>query len=144
MIPGQGPARAFQSIRRPSNDQQSRNRPATADHAPRALFGPKQWPIKDSYAVHQQLLDWGLIKTGEFGFQTSELGMELGVEEWTDFVGHHELSEIPHRLAEVGLLTQEQADDIIFNRWEDGGEKLEDILPPVLRRVYRAAYGSLS
>jgi hypothetical protein len=108
------------------------------------LFGPKRWPIDDNHAVHQQLLDWGLIEHGEFGFQSSALGVELGVNEWTDFVGHHELSEIPHRLADCGLLTEEEADHIIFNRWESDGEKLEDILPPVLRRAYRAMYGSVS
>jgi hypothetical protein len=102
------------------------------------LFGSKPWPIDNNHAVHQQLLDWGLIEYVENGFRTSALGVELGVDEWTDFVGHHELSEIPHRLAECGLLTEEEADDIIFNRWEDGDEKLEDILPPILRRVYRA------
>ena len=103
------------------------------------LFGPKPWPIDNNHAVHQQLLDWGLIEpVNETDFHASALGVELGVDEWTDFVGHHELSEIPHRLAECGLITEEEADHILFERWEAGGEKLEDILPPLLRRVYQA------
>jgi hypothetical protein len=102
------------------------------------LFGPKPWPIDDNHAVHQQLVDWGLIKMQGDNIHYTRLGLELDVRAWTMFVGHHEPSEIPHHLSDRGLITEQEADDIIFNRWEDGDEKLEDILPPILRRVYRA------
>ena len=52
-------------------------------------------------------------------------------------MGHHELSEIPDILAGMQLITQAEADDVILDRWEAGGERLEEILPPILRRVYR-------
>ena len=123
------------------------------------LFGAKPWPIDDNAAVHQQLLDWGLIeeleitigtsaefverpkssdsKKDEICFRITELGSELSVNYWTLFMGHHELSEIPDLLVEYGLLTQEEANHTIFDRWERD-ERLEDILPPILRRLYRA------
>jgi hypothetical protein len=102
------------------------------------LFGAEPWPIENNAAVHQQLLDWGLIvEIDNDGTTTATaLGIELDVRLWTAFVGHHTASEIPEILVENGLLTQEEADHIIFNRWERDGEKLEDVLPPILRRVY--------
>jgi hypothetical protein len=102
------------------------------------LFGSKPWPIDDNHAVHQRLLDWGLIEMQGDNIHTTKLGLELDVCAWTMFVGHHEPAEIPHYLSDSGLITEQEADDIIFNRWEGGDEKLEDILPPILRRVYRA------
>ena len=103
------------------------------------LFGPKPWPIDNDHAVHEQLLSWGLIEMRGDDIHTTPLGLELSVDSWTLFVGHHEISEIPHILSDGGELPEQETDDyIIFNRWESGGEKLEDILPPILRRVYRA------
>jgi hypothetical protein len=102
------------------------------------LFGDKPWPVDNNDEVHQQLLDWGLIVYDEIGFCSTPLGVELDVDFWQLLTGHHELSEIPHHLAECGLITQEEADGVIFDRWERDGEKLESILPPILRRVYRA------
>jgi hypothetical protein len=37
-----------------------------------------------------------------------------------------------------GLLTREEADHILFDQWERADGKHEDILPPILQRVYRA------
>ena len=125
------------------------------------LFGNKPWPIDDNATVHQKLIAWGLqeeceitinatgeiverpkspdfLKKGDICFHTTALGCELDVDWWAMLMGHHELAEIPHDLADDGLLTKEEADHIIFDRWERDGEKLEDILPPILRRLYRA------
>ena len=104
------------------------------------LFGDKPWPIDNNAAVHQQMLDWGLVKkiddTGSY--TTTALGRELSVDYWTAFMGHHELSEIPDILAEMRMITRDEADHIIFDRWERDGEKVENILPPILRRLFRA------
>ena len=129
------------------------------------LFGTKPWPmpIDDNFAIHQKLLDWGLqeefeitiggtgeiverpkspaSKKGDVCFRATALGRELSVDLWTAFVGHHELSEIPDMLAEMQLITKEEADRIV-DRWERDGERLEDILPPILRRVYRDEAGA--
>jgi hypothetical protein len=104
------------------------------------LFGTKPWPIDDNFAVHQQMLDWGLkVEIDNDGScTTTALGRELDVNLLEAFMGHHELSEIPEILVEYGLLTKEEAYHIIFDRWERDGEELEDILPSILRRVYRA------
>jgi hypothetical protein len=104
------------------------------------LFGTKAWPmsIDDNFAIHQKLLDWQLIEViDEAGsFTTTALGRELAVGWWSAFVGHSELSEIPDTLAEMELITKAEADRII-NRWEHDGERLEDVLPAVLRKAYR-------
>ena len=124
------------------------------------LFGDKEWPIDDNFAVHQQLLDWGLqeevemtigatgeiverlkspaSKKSEICIHTTALGRELCVDLWTAFTGHHEPSEIPDILVEHGFITADEAEHIILERWERDGEALEEILPPILRRVYRA------
>jgi hypothetical protein len=106
------------------------------------LFNPaKPWPIDNNFALHRQLLAWGLVEEtgdGRGTFRTTALGHELAVDYWSVFVGHHALSEIPDKLCDFGLLTRAETDDIIFERWEEGGERLEDILPPILRRLYRA------
>jgi hypothetical protein len=105
------------------------------------LFGTKPWPttIHDNLAIHQQLLDWGLIVEidKEGTYKTTALGREFSVDHWSLFMGYHELSEIPDLLVECGLLTMEEANHIIFDRWERDGEELEVVLPPILRRVYR-------
>jgi hypothetical protein len=109
------------------------------------LFGPKPWPVSDHNTVHEQLLGWGLIEySNATDFHSSALGAELDVHMWTMLIGHHELGEIPHYLADRGLISQEQADHIVFQQWEEDGERLEDILSPILRRVYRAMHGSVS
>ena len=101
------------------------------------LFGDKPWPIDNNDEVHRKLVEWGLIEyVNETDFHASALGVELSVDYWTMFMGHHELAEIPDMLVECGLLTREEADHIIFDRWERDDEKLEDILPPILRRAY--------
>jgi hypothetical protein len=104
------------------------------------LFGDKRWPTTrdDDLAIHQQLLAWGLIEEQDGTTHMTALGVELCVDYWSTFMGHHELSEIPDMLVERGLLTMEEADHIILDRWERDDEKLEDILPPILRRAYRA------
>jgi hypothetical protein len=102
------------------------------------LFGPKPWPIDNNHAVGQRLVDWGLIEMrGDRICRTTKLGLELNVDAWTMFTGHHEPAEIPHYLSDRGLITEQEADDIMSRHWDDG-ERLEDLLPPVLRRVYRA------
>src|SRR5207247_9048192 len=82
------------------------------------LFGAKGWPIDDNAAVHQQLIDWGLIEMQEDNIHTTALGAELSVDYWSMFMGHHELSEIPDLLVEYGLLAKEDANHIIFDVWE--------------------------
>jgi hypothetical protein len=103
------------------------------------LFGPGPWPMDKhtNEVVHQRLLDWGLIKHAEFGFRPTLLGFELDVCDWTMFVGHHEPSEIPEHFSYGGYITEREADAIMSRYWDDD-EKLEDMLPPVLRRLYRA------
>jgi hypothetical protein len=123
------------------------------------LFGDKPWPIDNNAAVHQQLLDWGLVeeceitisatgeiverpkspdsKKGDICFHTTALGRELDVDRWIMLMGHHEPAEIPDILVQMGALTKEEADHIVLDRWERDGEKLEDVLPPILRRLYR-------
>ena len=125
------------------------------------LFGGKPWPIDDNFAVHQQLIAWGLqeefeitisatgemierpkspaSKKSEICIRATALGRELCVDLWTAFTGHHEPSEIPDILVEHGFMTADEAEHIVLERWARGGEKLEDILPPILRRAYRAS-----
>ena len=103
------------------------------------LFGDKPWPIDNNDEVHRKFVEWGLIEyVNETGFHTTALGLELSVDHWSLFMGHHELSEIADRLADCGLLTREEAHHIIFDKWERADEKLEDILLPIIRRAYRA------
>jgi hypothetical protein len=103
------------------------------------LFGDKVWPVDNNDEVHRKFVEWGLIEyVNETDFHATALGAELSVDYWSMFMGHHEPSEIPDMLVEYGLLAKEEADHIIFDRWERDGEKLDDILPPILRHVYRA------
>jgi hypothetical protein len=102
------------------------------------LFGDKAWPIDNNDEVHRKFVEWGLIEyVNETDYHASALGRELSVDHWSLFMGHHELSGIPDLLVEYGLLAQEEADHIIFDRWERDGEELAVVLPPILRRVYR-------
>jgi hypothetical protein len=104
------------------------------------LFGAKPWPIDNNHENHevrQKLIDWGLIEMQGGSFRTTALGKELNIDLMSAFMGHHEPSEIPDMLCEHGLMSNEEADSIILDRWERDGEKLEDILPPILRRLYR-------
>jgi hypothetical protein len=124
------------------------------------LFGDKSWPIDNNAAVHEKLVAWGLqeeceisvgaageiverpkspsSKKGETCIRATALGRELCVDLWTAFTGHHEPSEIPDILVEYGFMTVDEAEHIVLERWARGGESLEEILPPILRRVYRA------
>jgi hypothetical protein len=106
------------------------------------LFGDKSWPIDDHAAVHQQLIAWGLLEENQTGtYAMTALGRELSVDYWMVFMGHHELREIPTILVvDYGLLTEEEVDNILIDQCDRDGEKLEDILPPILRRLY--AHGS--
>jgi hypothetical protein len=103
------------------------------------LFGAKPWPIDNHDEVHRKFVEWGLIEyENATDYHASALGRELSVNYWALLMGHHYLPEIPDMLVECGLLAKEEADHIIFDRWERDGEKFEDILPPILRRLYRA------
>jgi hypothetical protein len=103
------------------------------------LFGAKPWPIDNNDEVHRKFVEWGLIEyVNETDYHASALGRELSVDRWSLFMGHHYLPEIPDMLVECGLLAQEEADHIIFDRWERDGEELKVVLLSVLRRVYRA------
>ena len=92
------------------------------------LFGAKPWPIDNNGAVHQQLLDWGLIKMQGDYIHKTELGVELDVGAWALFVGQHEAEGIPEILAYGGSITKQEADDLMSRHWDDG--ELEDLLPP--------------
>ena len=91
------------------------------------LFGPGPWPLDyhTAGAVHQQQIDWGLIKHFEFGFRPTLLGFELDVWDWDMFVGLHEPEGIPELLAYGGYITEQEADSMMSRHWDDG-EKLED------------------
>jgi hypothetical protein len=103
------------------------------------LFGDKPWPVDNCDEVHQKFLDWGLIeKVDELASRETTLGRELCVYHWSLFMGHHELSEIAELLGYYGLLPREEAEQLMIEQCERADEKLEDILLPVLRRVYRS------
>jgi hypothetical protein len=105
----------------------------------KVLFGDKSWPIDNHGEVHRKFVEWGLIEyVNETDYRASALGRELDVDWWSVLMGHHEPAEIPDILVEMGALTREEAHHIILERWERDDEKLEDILPAILRRLYRA------
>ena len=82
------------------------------------LFGAKPWPIDNNYEVRQQLIDWGLVEKIGSNIHTTALGCELSVDTWSAFIGHHEPFEVPDILAQMGMITEEEADHIVLDRWE--------------------------
>ena len=110
------------------------------------LFGTARW-LQDretNVALHKQLLDWGLIKHHHDidAFSDTELGQELNLDLLELFLGHHEPWEISDALAELGLVSREEADAMIFTRLEQNGEQPESVLAPVIRRLYLEHFGA--
>src|SRR5262249_60809783 len=68
----------------------------------------------------------------------TELGMELDVDTLSLFMGHHEPYEVPDCL--VPLITQAEANEL-RERFDDG-ERPEDVLPPLLRQLWRKHYNN--
>jgi hypothetical protein len=107
------------------------------------LFGGAGWPIDDketNEAIRRQFMEWGLLAgDDQYGFSSTTLGGELDLDLMSAFMGHFEPFDIPCILERCGLITQEE-EEIILDRWEAGGEELDDILLPILRRLYLARF----
>jgi hypothetical protein len=104
------------------------------------LFGNSPWTSDDpavNYAVWDRLSAWGLQTVNPItqNIHTTELGSELQVELMSVFMGHHEPYEARDYLQSFGLITPAESDELI-TRFEDG-ERPEDVLPPLLRRLWR-------
>lgn len=106
------------------------------------LFGNGSWSSDDpavNGAVHNKLSAWGL-QTVDPVTQTispTELGAELQVQLMTVFMGHHEPYEAPDFLREYNLITPAECDELLITRFDENGERPEDVLPPLLRRLWR-------
>jgi hypothetical protein len=104
------------------------------------LFGDGSWTTAErdvNERVHRKFCDWGLqtVDPTTGNIFPTKLGLELGVDTVSVFMGHHCPFEIPDILAEMGMLPREEADDLA-ERFEEG-EEPENLLPPILRRLYR-------
>ena len=102
------------------------------------LFGNGPWTSDDpavNYAVSNKLSAWGLQTVDPItqNIHMTELGFELQVDTMSVFMGHHEPYEIPDHL--IPLITRAEADELV-ERFENG-ERPEDLLPPLLRRLWR-------
>jgi hypothetical protein len=105
------------------------------------LFGNGPW-IGDraaNQAIHDKLVAWGLQTMDPVtqNISTTELGRELQVDLMTAFMGHHYAYEVPGYLQSFGLITPAEADELIYVRFEQNGERPEDVLPPLLRQLWR-------
>ena len=104
------------------------------------LFGNGPWRSDDravNQAVHDKLCAWGL-QTVDLTqtIRTTELGSELQVELMTVFMAHHVPYEAPDILRSFGLITPMECDELT-TRFNEDGERPEDVLPPLLRRLWR-------
>jgi hypothetical protein len=103
------------------------------------LLGNGPWTSDDpavNHAVHDKLCAWGLQTVDHTQtIHTTELGSELKVELMSVFMGHHYPYEAPKYLRSFRLITPAESDKLIA-RFEDG-ERPEDVLPPLLRRLWR-------
>jgi hypothetical protein len=87
--------------------------------------------------MSDKLSAWGLqtVDPVTRNIYPTELGSELQVELMSVFMGHHEPYEAPDYLRSFGLITPAESDELT-TRFENG-ERLEDVLPPLLRRLWR-------
>src|SRR5262249_5443169 len=104
------------------------------------LFGNGPWSSDDpavNSAVRDKLCAWGLetVDPVTRDIHTTELGSELQVHLMSVFMGHHEPYEAPDYLRHSNLITPAEADELT-TRFEDG-ERPQDVLPPLLRRLWR-------
>jgi len=102
------------------------------------LFGNGPWTSDDpavNNAVSDKLCAWGLQTVDPItqNISSTELGLQLDVETMSVFMGHHEPYEVPDHL--VPLITRAEAHELMA-RFENG-ERPEDVLPPLLRRLWR-------
>jgi hypothetical protein len=108
------------------------------------LFGDGPWSSDDpavNGAVHEKLVALGLLRVDPSGnIHATDLGAELDVEIMSVFMGHHDPYEVPDCL--VPLITQAEADELIFERFEQNGEKPEEVLPPLLRQLWRKHFAN--
>jgi hypothetical protein len=105
------------------------------------LFGNGPWTSDDpavNYAVSDKLSAWGLQTMDPVtqDIHTTELGSELQVQLMSVFMGHHEPYEAPDFLQRFGLITPAESDELT-TRFDENGERPEDVLPPLLRRLWR-------
>ena len=105
------------------------------------LFGNGPWTSDDpavNYAVRDKLSAWGLqtVDPVTQNIHTTELGSELQVQLMSVLMGHHEPYEAPDYLRSFGLITPAESDELT-TRFDEDGERPEDVLPPLLRRLWR-------
>jgi hypothetical protein len=105
------------------------------------LFGEGPWSSDDlgvNQAMSDNLSALGLqhVDPVTGNIWATDLGQELDVDTMTVFMGHHEPFEVPDKL--VPLITGAEADELTdrFNN----GERPEEVLPPLLRRLWREQY----
>jgi hypothetical protein len=108
------------------------------------LFGAGPWSSDDpvvNNATGQKLITLGLeIQDSVTGnIYATALGAELKVGLMTAFMGHHEPWEVPDILARDGLISSEESCELT-DRFE-AGEKPEEVLPPLLRVLWRKHFG---
>ena len=103
--------------------------------------GNGPWSSDDpalNQAVHDKLSAWGL-QTEDPVTRTitpTELGAELQVHLMSVFMGHHEPYEAPDLLRSSNLITLAESDELM-TRFNENDERPEDVLPPLLRRLWR-------
>src|SRR5262249_1373568 len=105
------------------------------------LFGAGPWSPDDpevNQAMSDKLVALGLVTVNPVthGISMTELGHELDVNTLTLFTGLHEPSAVPHCL--VPLITRAEANELT-ERFDDG-EQPEEVLPPLLRQLWRKHY----
>src|SRR5262249_47773580 len=104
----------------------------------KCLFSDGPWSPDDheeNQAMNDKLVAWGLITVDPVthGISMTELGQQLDVFTLMLFTGLHEPYEVPDCL--VPLITRAQANEL-RERFDDG-EQPEEVLPPLLRRLWR-------
>lgn len=105
------------------------------------LFGDGPWSPDDpkvNRAISDKLSALGLqhVEPVTGAVHTTELGRELNVDTLTLFTGLHEPYEVPDCL--VPLITQAEANEL--RERFDNGERPEEVLPPLLRQLWRKHY----
>jgi hypothetical protein len=107
------------------------------------LFDAGPWSSDDpevNRATHDKLCALGLqhVNPVTGNITVTELGQELDVDVMVAFMGHLVADEVPESL--VPLITQAEADELI-ERFVNG-ERPEEVLPPLLRQLWRKHYQS--
>jgi len=105
------------------------------------LFGDGPWSPDDpkvNRAISDKLSALGLqhVEPVTGAVHTTELGRELNVDTLMLFTGLHEPYEVPDCL--VPLITQAEANEL--RERFDNGERPEEVLPPLLRQLWRKHY----